>query len=65
MASGDIAQRYVDSDDDVRIAVYETGNADGPTVVLVHGWPDSHVLWDGSFRCWPTGFASSGTTTVA
>ena len=19
----------------------------GPTVVLVHGWPDSHVLWDG------------------
>jgi len=23
------------------------GNPDGPTVVLVHGWPDSHVLWDG------------------
>ena len=32
---------------DVRIAVYEHGNPDGPTVVMVHGWPDSHVLWDG------------------
>ena len=31
----------------VRIAVYEEGNREGPTVVLVHGWPDSHVLWDG------------------
>lgn len=40
-------QRFVDSADGVRIAVYEEGNADGPTVVLVHGWPDSHVLWDG------------------
>ena len=25
----------------------EEGNPDGPTVVLVHGWPDSHRLWDG------------------
>jgi len=40
-------QQFVDSADDVRIAVYEEGNPDGPTVVLVHGWPDSHVLWDG------------------
>jgi NAD(P)-dependent dehydrogenase (short-subunit alcohol dehydrogenase family)/pimeloyl-ACP methyl ester carboxylesterase len=40
-------QRYVDSADDVRIAVYEEGNPDGPPVVLVHGWPDSHVVWDG------------------
>jgi NAD(P)-dependent dehydrogenase (short-subunit alcohol dehydrogenase family)/pimeloyl-ACP methyl ester carboxylesterase len=39
-------QRLVDSGDE-RIAVYEQGNAAGPTVVLVHGWPDSHVLWDG------------------
>lgn len=44
---GDIAQRFVDSTDDVRIAVYEQGNPDGPTLVLVHGWPDSHLLWDG------------------
>jgi NAD(P)-dependent dehydrogenase (short-subunit alcohol dehydrogenase family)/pimeloyl-ACP methyl ester carboxylesterase len=40
-------QRFVDSADGVRIAVYEEGNPEGPTVVLVHGWPDSHVLWDG------------------
>ncbi|MGH3634394.1 SDR family oxidoreductase [Mycobacterium sp.] len=42
-----LAQRFVDSADGVRIAVYEDGNPDGPTVVLVHGWPDSHVLWNG------------------
>jgi NAD(P)-dependent dehydrogenase (short-subunit alcohol dehydrogenase family)/pimeloyl-ACP methyl ester carboxylesterase len=39
--------RLVDSTGGVRLAVYEDGNPDGPTVVLVHGWPDSHVLWDG------------------
>lgn len=43
---GEIAERLVDSAG-VRIAVREEGNPDGPTVVLVHGWPDSHVLWDG------------------
>jgi NAD(P)-dependent dehydrogenase (short-subunit alcohol dehydrogenase family)/pimeloyl-ACP methyl ester carboxylesterase len=40
-------QQFVDSADGVRIAVYEEGNPEGPTVVLVHGFPDSHVLWDG------------------
>lgn len=39
--------RYVESHDGTRIAVYEDGTPGGPTVVLVHGWPDSHVLWDG------------------
>jgi NAD(P)-dependent dehydrogenase (short-subunit alcohol dehydrogenase family)/pimeloyl-ACP methyl ester carboxylesterase len=38
--------RLVDSADGTRIAAYEEGNPDGPTVVLVHGWPDSHVMWD-------------------
>ena len=47
MTSNDSTQRFVDSGDGVRIAVYEEGNPDGPTVVLLHGWPDSHVLWDG------------------
>ncbi len=42
-----VAARYVDSSEGVRIATYEEGNPDGPTVVLTHGWPDSHVLWDG------------------
>jgi len=40
-------ERFVDSADGERIAVYEQGNPDGPALVLVHGWPDSHVLWDG------------------
>lgn len=43
----DITERFVDSADGTRIAVFEQGNPDGSTVVLVHGWPDSHVLWDG------------------
>lgn len=38
--------RYVRAGDGTRLAVFEEGNPDGPTVVLVHGWPDSHVLWD-------------------
>ena len=42
-----VPQQFVDSTDGVRIAVYEEGNRQGPTVVLVHGFPDSHVLWDG------------------
>jgi len=42
-----VPQRFVESADHTRIAVYEEGNPDGPAVVLVHGFPDSHVLWDG------------------
>jgi NAD(P)-dependent dehydrogenase (short-subunit alcohol dehydrogenase family)/pimeloyl-ACP methyl ester carboxylesterase len=40
-------QRFVTSTGSVRIAVFEHPNPDVPTVVLSHGWPDSHVLWDG------------------
>ncbi|WP_407441825.1 alpha/beta fold hydrolase [Rhodococcus sp. (in: high G+C Gram-positive bacteria)] len=29
-----------------RLHVVEEGNPDGPTLVLVHGWPDTHALWD-------------------
>ena len=43
----EVPQQFVDSADGVRIAVYEEGNREGPPVVLVHGFPDSHVLWDG------------------
>lgn len=46
-AAQQLPQHFVDSADGTRLAVYEEGNPDGPTVVLVHGWPDSHVLWDG------------------
>lgn len=31
--------------DGVRLAVWEQGS--GPTVVLVHGYPDTHRVWDG------------------
>jgi NAD(P)-dependent dehydrogenase (short-subunit alcohol dehydrogenase family)/pimeloyl-ACP methyl ester carboxylesterase len=42
-----VSERIIDSVDGVRIAAYEEGNPDGPTLVMAHGWPDSHVLWDG------------------
>src|SRR3954466_13309436 len=44
---GEITERFVESSGGVRIAVYEEGNRDGPTVVLVHGWPDSPVVGGG------------------
>lgn len=31
--------------DGVGLAVRETGAPDAPTVVLVHGWPDTHRVW--------------------
>jgi len=31
----------------IDIAYYVQGNPIGPTILLVHGWPDSHHLWDG------------------
>ncbi|MBY6680222.1 alpha/beta fold hydrolase [Rhodococcus sp. BP-316] len=31
---------------DVELAVYTAGVSDGPTLVLVHGWPDNHTLWN-------------------
>ncbi len=40
-------QRFVDSADGTRIAVYEQGDRQRPTLVMAHGWPDSHVLWNG------------------
>ncbi len=42
-----IPTRHVDAPDGTRLAVYEQGNSEGPPVVLVHGWPDSHRVWDG------------------
>ena len=39
-------ERYVVSHG-LRLAVFEHGDADpGPTVLFVHGYPDSHVAWD-------------------
>src|ERR1700761_3226410 len=44
---GQITEHFVDSSAGARIAAYEQGNPTGATVVLVHGWPDSHHVWDG------------------
>jgi NAD(P)-dependent dehydrogenase (short-subunit alcohol dehydrogenase family)/pimeloyl-ACP methyl ester carboxylesterase len=30
---------------EMELAVYEYGNPEGQTIVLVHGWPDTHHLW--------------------
>ncbi len=30
----------------VSLHTVEEGNPDGPTLILVHGWPDTHALWD-------------------
>lgn len=39
--------RTVPGSGGLRLAVQERGSADdGPTVVLVHGYPDSHTVWD-------------------
>ncbi|WP_433265036.1 alpha/beta fold hydrolase [Actinosynnema sp. CS-041913] len=37
---------FVESDG-VRLSVHERGNRSAPTVVLVHGYPDTHRVWDG------------------
>ena len=39
--------RLVETSDGLRLAVYERGPADAETVVLVHGYPDNHTVWDG------------------
>ena len=40
-------QRRTVSRGGVDLAVFEGGNPEGPTVVMVHGWPDTHMLWTG------------------
>jgi len=39
--------RRVVSADGVGLAVHESGRADGPVIVAVHGYPDNHHVWDG------------------
>lgn len=33
--------------DGADLRIFEQGNPEGPVLVLVHGWPDTHHLWDG------------------
>ncbi|MFI6921594.1 SDR family NAD(P)-dependent oxidoreductase [Nonomuraea spiralis] len=37
--------RWVESGD-VRLAVFEEGDPAAPTIVLLHGYPDTHRVWD-------------------
>jgi len=39
--------RTVTSADGLTLAVWEHGDPTDPTVVLVHGYPDTHRVWDG------------------
>ncbi|RNL81337.1 alpha/beta fold hydrolase [Nocardioides marmorisolisilvae] len=38
---------FVTTTDGLRLAVHEFGRPDAPTIVAVHGFPDSHHVWDG------------------
>jgi pimeloyl-ACP methyl ester carboxylesterase len=44
-----IQTRSVRTTDGLHLAVYEQGRPHGeaPTVVLIHGYPDNHTVWDG------------------
>ena len=39
-------ERRVEAPDGVSLAVYEFEPANAPTLVLVHGYPDNHAVWD-------------------
>ncbi|MBD0323018.1 MAG: alpha/beta fold hydrolase [Aldersonia sp.] len=39
--------RTVRTSDGLELAVYEQGDPSATTVVLVHGYPDNHSVWDG------------------
>lgn len=43
----EVTKRLVETTDGLELAVYEQGPSDAPTVVLVHGYPDNHSVWDG------------------
>lgn len=38
--------RFADATDGVKLAVYEYGDRTRPTLLLVHGFPDDHTVWD-------------------
>ncbi|MBO0842513.1 MAG: alpha/beta fold hydrolase, partial [Nocardioides sp.] len=42
----EVTERHVETSDGLTLAVYEQGPRKAPTVVLVHGYPDNHTVWD-------------------
>ena len=45
-----VVPRTITTSDSLSLAVWEHGDPSAPTVVLVHGYPDTHVVWDGVVR---------------
>ncbi|RKE22536.1 SDR family oxidoreductase [Streptomyces sp. TLI_171] len=43
--STELRRRTVDSGG-LKLAVYEQGDPENPTVIMVHGYPDDHSVWD-------------------
>ncbi|MBF6371134.1 alpha/beta hydrolase, partial [Nocardia puris] len=40
-ASGTVVRRG-----DVELAVFQCGDPAAPPLLLIHGWPDTHLLWN-------------------
>lgn len=45
-----VVPRTITTSDSLSLAVWEHGDPSNPTVVLVHGYPDTHRVWDGVVR---------------
>jgi len=45
-----VVPRTITTSDSLSLAVWEHGDPSAPTVVLVHGYPDTHAVWDGVVR---------------
>jgi pimeloyl-ACP methyl ester carboxylesterase len=45
-----VIPRTITTSDSLSLAVWEHGDPTAPTVVLVHGYPDTHRVWDGIVR---------------
>ncbi|MDR9778692.1 alpha/beta fold hydrolase, partial [Rhizobium hidalgonense] len=39
-------RHWIDAGHDVRIFAETWGNENNPPIVLVHGYPDSHTVWE-------------------
>jgi pimeloyl-ACP methyl ester carboxylesterase len=51
MAGGPLTRTRTVSRDGIDLAVFEGGVPAGPTLVMVHGWPDTHHMWRGVAEC--------------
>lgn len=47
MTTQSVNRSTVRSADGTEIAVFESGNPEGPVLVAVHGFPDNHTVWNG------------------